>query len=330
MGIKGSLLPVRLSLVSVTFYLFCKGSKILVIGQKISFPALPLWLQKRTFAFHWRHLQAAHSLRQSPMIELTNALRRQIAALDKAKERRLTRWFRAEGAKCVLDTLDAFPVIHLLATHQWIEDHPKVAEEYAGVLTQCTTRDLERMSSMATPPPVIAVYGMKEDTFEDTFNDLTMGHALILALDSIQDPGNLGTIMRVCDWMGVDTVLASHGTADVYSPKVVQATMGAIARVRVLYGDLPSILKSADMPIFGTFLNGENMYTAELPTNGIIVIGNEGNGISPGVAECVNRRITIPSYPPQRRTSESLNAATATAITLAMFRRKAMVENLQK
>lgn len=178
---------------------------------------------------------------------------------------------------------------------------------------------MERMTALSTAPAVVAVYDIPSPCTK------LAGIAdknLVLALDTIQDPGNLGTIMRVADWMGVETIICSRETVDVYSPKVVQATMGAISRVSVIYGNLPEMITEVNSPaIYGTFLNGENINTTQLENRGIIVIGNEGRGISDTVAALVNRRITIPSYPAGRVTSESLNAAVATAITLAAFRR---------
>ena len=128
--------------------------------------------------------------------------------------------------------------------------------------------------------------------------------------------------MRTADWMGIDTILASADTVDCFNPKAVQATMGAISRVKVIYGDLPGMLSSLDMPVYGTYLDGENIYTAPLSTAGVVVMGNEGRGISPEVTACVSHRLLIPSYPPDRPTSESLNVATATAIVLSQFRSK--------
>lgn len=252
------------------------------------------------------------------MIELTNAIRKLTASLEQAKHRREAGLFKAEGTKCVLDTLGHFRPRHLMATAAWAAEHPDTCLRHEGVLTQCAPRDMERMSSLSTPPPVIAVYEIPDEQRLDADAD----NSLILALDEVQDPGNLGAIMRVCDWMGVDVVLASRDTADVYQPKVVQATMGAISRVRVVYGDLPQMIGQLKPPhVMGTFLDGDDIYRADLPRSGVIVMGNEGRGVSPEVAALVTRRLTIPSYPPGRPTSESLNVATATAITLAMFRK---------
>ena len=147
---------------------------------------------------------------------------------------------------------------------------------------------------------------------------------LSLALDDIQDPGNLGTIIRLADWYGVTDVFCSTHSADVYSPKTVQATMGALARVRVHYVDLPSFLDEVkdEIPVYGTFMSGTNIYSAQLSEHGVIVIGNEGNGISAEVENRITHKITIPNYPFGSQTSESLNAGIATAITVSEFRRK--------
>ena len=153
---------------------------------------------------------------------------------------------------------------------------------------------------------------------------------MVLALDHIQDPGNMGTLMRTADWFGVRHIVCSHDTVGCFNPKVVQATMGAIFRVKFHYTDIPALCRSAlqaDGKVYGTFLDGENMYQKSL-SNGVerpsmIVIGNEANGISAATAACVSDRLYIPPYPADDSGSESLNAAVATAITVAEFRRRA-------
>lgn len=244
------------------------------------------------------------------MMELTNNMRKTYASLSTTKGRKETGLFMAQGTKCVLDTLGHFKLEALLATHQWIEEHPQ-----AGAM-QVSASDLKRISTLNTPPPVIAIYHIPESVELPDF-----ANELVVALDCVQDPGNLGTIMRVCDWMGVRHILASPDTADVWNPKVVQASMGAISRVKVLYAPLTEVLMDAKVPIYGTFLNGENIYDANLSRSGVVIMGNEGNGISAEVADLVTNRLTIPSYPPGEPTSESLNVAIATAITLSEFRR---------
>ena len=244
---------------------------------------------------------------------ITNNDRKTLASLSTPKGRKATGWFMAQGDKCVRDTLGHFRLVRLLHTPEW--ERP---DAYADVAEEAKPSDLKAISTLATTPSVIAVYEIPRD--EESI-DLRDGE-LALALDCVQDPGNLGTIMRVADWMGVERIFASHDTADVWNPKVVQATMGAISRVTVTYCDLPKMLDTNwGAPVYGTFLDGSDIYKTRLENWGIIVMGNEGNGISPEVANHVTRRITIPSYPKDRPTTESLNVAIATAITLAEFRR---------
>ena len=151
-----------------------------------------------------------------------------------------------------------------------------------------------------------------------------VGRNLALALDDVQDPGNLGTIIRIADWFGLTDVICSRGTADVYNPKVVQATMGCIARVNVLYTDLCEFIDSlpSDIPVYGTFLDGDSIYGQKLSGYGLIVMGNEGNGISRVLSEKISNRLLIPNYPPERAATDSLNVAVATAIICSEFRRK--------
>ena len=147
---------------------------------------------------------------------------------------------------------------------------------------------------------------------------------LCLVLDDVQNPGNLGTIVRLADWFGIEHIFCSKGCADIYNPKTVQATMGGIARVQMHYVDLPEMLSSLErgIPVYGTFLDGDNMYQKTLENRGLIVMGNEGKGVSREVEALVSERLYIPNYPEGRETSESLNVAIATAIVCAEFRRR--------
>lgn len=191
---------------------------------------------------------------------------------------------------------------------------------------------MSRISSLSSPSPSLAVLRKPEDSvIEDpaVLKPLLSKGGLFLALDTIRDPGNLGTILRIADWFGIDAVFAAKDTVDVFNPKVVQATMGAIFRVRLHYVDLPELSKIVlDMggKIFGTFLDGKNMYDRELDNGddkpSVIVIGNEANGISAAMSELVTDRLYIPPFPQDNPGSESLNAAIATAITVAEFRRR--------
>ena len=184
---------------------------------------------------------------------------------------------------------------------------------------------MERISALSSPSPALALVRKPADLSSAKLPS----KGLILALDGIRDPGNLGTILRIADWFGIDAVYASEDTVDVFNPKVVQATMGAIFRVKFHYADIPALCSSALKAggrVYGTFLDGENMYGKEL-SNGteapsVIVIGNEANGISANTAACVTDRLFIPPFPADDPGSESLNAAVATAITVAEFRRQ--------
>ena len=240
-----------------------------------------------------------------------------VASLGNARNRREEKCFVAEGTKCVVDTWNAFKCRYLFATSAWIEAH---AKELPGVNPIVVKRaDMERMSQLSTPSQVLAVYELPDVEFDEA----SLSSNLVIALDRVQDPGNLGTIMRIADWFGITDIVCSPDTVDVYNPKVVQATMGAISRVKVHYLDLVDLIKrNADIPVYGTFLDGDNMYEKELTPYGLLVMGNEGNGVSAEVASLVNERLYIPNYPPQRETSESLNVAMATGIICAEFRRR--------
>lgn len=192
---------------------------------------------------------------------------------------------------------------------------------------------MKRISALASPSPVLAVVSKPEDIYIDdcmSLSGLLSKGGLYLALDTIRDPGNLGTILRIADWFGIDAVFAAKDTVDVFNPKVVQSTMGAIFRVRMHYVDLPSLSDMMlDMGgrIYGTFLDGQNIYSRPLDTGvdgipSMIVIGNESEGISKAMTAKVSDRLYIPPYPADDPGSESLNAAVATAITVAEFRRR--------
>lgn len=248
-------------------------------------------------------------------MQLTNSDRKLYADLDRARTRRETGLFMAEGTKCVLDTLPHFDLVRLCATDKWLLEHPLSRGLEA---TPVKRADLERMTRLSTPPEVIAVYRIPQVTLDDAL----VAEGLTLALDRVQDPGNLGTIVRLADWFGVKQVVCSPDTVDVWSPKVVQATMGAVARVKCIYMPLSELIeRHREVPVYGTFLDGDDIYSAPLPDRAIVVMGNEGQGISQEVGAKVTRRILIPSYPAGVPTSESLNVSMATAITLSEFRR---------
>lgn len=189
---------------------------------------------------------------------------------------------------------------------------------------------MKRISSLASPSPALAVVRKPSDVSLDDISRVGIPEkGLYLGLDGIRDPGNLGTILRIAEWFGIDAIYASRGTVDVFNPKVVQATMGAIFRVRIHYVDLPSFsekLLAAGGRVYGTFLDGRNMYSRDLDTGiekpVMIVIGNESEGVSAAMEALVSDRLYIPPYPADDPGSESLNAAVATAVTVAEFRRR--------
>ena len=250
---------------------------------------------------------------------LTNRLRKEVASLGSARDRREFGCFVAEGTKCVHDTWGCFQCEWLFATPRWIDENRSWLGGYEPV--SVPRSDIGRMSQLKTPGDVIAVYRLPQREFDP----VQFSQGLALALDGVQDPGNLGTIIRVADWFGVENIVCSPDTVDCFNPKVVQATMGAIARINVVYHDLADAFSMIpDTPLFGTFLDGSDIYSADLPSQGIIVMGNEGNGISPAVRELISHRLLIPSYPAGRPTSESLNVAMATGIVLSEFRRRSL------
>ena len=190
---------------------------------------------------------------------------------------------------------------------------------------------MERITCLNSPSPVLAVIEKPNFTPDSILQSITSKgssgrKSLFLALDGVKDPGNLGTIIRIADWFGIDAIFASQGSVEVYNPKVVQATMGAIFRKQVIYTDLAKVCEkflSAGLPVYGTFLDGKNLYE-NLPADkkqGLIVMGSESFGISPQLEALINNKLLIPPYPTDSVTSESLNVAIATAIICAEFRR---------
>jgi TrmH family RNA methyltransferase len=239
-----------------------------------------------------------------------------IRSLEHKKIRMKEDVFIAEGPKVVGDLLAISRANQIFATHEWIERNENVNAE----ITEITDDELSKLSFLQHPQQVIGVFAIPHPQF----NNSTISNRLCLALDGVQDPGNLGTIIRIADWFGITDIICSTDTADAYNPKVVQATMGSIARVNIYNTNLSDIIDNLppSTPIYGTMLDGQNIYNEELSDRGIIIMGNEGNGISEGIAKKVNSKLLIPNYPPQRDTADSLNVAIATAIICAEFRRR--------
>ena len=231
-----------------------------------------------------------------------------ITSLQQKKQRIAHQLFFAEGIKVIQELLDSkFELVHLYTTQN---DFDQVSNEKKVVINEV---ELKKITALATQNTCLAVFKIPVGKEIDE-------SGIILTLDSIRDPGNLGTILRLCDWFGINQLICSKETVDIYNPKVVQATMGSIARVNVNYIDLETFIGQTNLEVFGTFMDGNNIYKTDLPQEGIIIMGNEANGISTELEKLILNRLTIPRFGNLQKT-ESLNVATATAIVLSEFRR---------
>lgn len=231
-----------------------------------------------------------------------------ITSLQLKKYRNEHQLFIAEGVKVIQELLESnFVLEHLFVTEALFEP--------VGISqkTLTTEAEMKRISALSSPSSCLAVFKIPKPSKMET-------KGLIVALDDIRDPGNLGTIIRLCDWFGVRQLVCSAETVDVYNPKVIQSTMGSIKRVNVSYVDLDTFISQSTQPVFGTFMDGKNVYSEKLPKDAILVLGNEANGISASLEKSIKNRIAIPRFGEIQET-ESLNVATATAIFLSEFRR---------
>lgn len=222
--------------------------------------------------------------------------------------------FVAEGQKAIKEIIDAGFRVEML----YAADKNELSAKNVSIISK---EEMERISFLQTPTNYLALIRIPENIngYRICETELT------LVLDEVQDPGNLGTIIRLADWFGISSIVCSINTADCFNPKVVQATMGAIARVKIVYCDLEVVLKDAqnrNIPIFGTFMNGDNIYTSKLPQNGVLVMGNEGSGISKDIELLITQKLTIPSF--KAENVESLNVAIATAICCSEFKRRTL------
>jgi len=231
-----------------------------------------------------------------------------ITSLQQKKYRLANQMFIAEGVKVIQELLQSnFVLEHLYETSSIFEN---IANYQKSLISE---QDMKRISALSSPSACLAIFKIpKDNAIENS--------GLIIALDDIRDPGNLGTIIRLSDWFGVKQILCSPETVDVYNPKVIQATMGSIARVKVSYLDLKSFFANTSLPVFGAFMDGATIYKEKLATDGILIFGNEANGISSELEKFIENRIAIPRFGDIQQT-ESLNVATATAIFLSEFRR---------
>ena len=229
-----------------------------------------------------------------------------ITSLQQKKYRSQNGLFVAEGPKVIDELLNENMELHSLFSTNTSEI---TAENHFYV----TETELKKISFLKTANSSLALFKIPQ-------SKIIQNKGLIVALDAVRDPGNLGTIIRLCDWFGVQQLICSEDTADCYNPKVVQATMGSLARVQVHYVSLPEYLEKINLPIFGGFMDGKNVYSEKLPKDGILVMGNEANGISNEIIQKITHKITIPRFGKIQKT-ESLNVASATAILLSEFRR---------
>lgn len=231
-----------------------------------------------------------------------------ISSLKKKKSRTQNNLFIAEGIKVVEELISStFKLNTLFCTEDYTN---KFQVENIQIISD---KELKSISEFTSPNQVLAIFEIpKKDAIKKT--------GFTLVLDEINDPGNLGTIIRLCDWFAVDQIVCSTNTVDCFNPKVVQASMGSLSRVSIVYSDLKPFLGKETRPIYGALLNGENVYKTSLPSHAVLILGNEANGINKEVQNRITKPITIPQFGNAQNT-ESLNVATATAILLSEFRR---------
>jgi RNA methyltransferase, TrmH family len=242
-----------------------------------------------------------------------------IKSLTDVKKRKLSGLFVVEGEKMVRELLVSnFGVQQIFATEKWLAENP----EHSKLSQSVSSEELIRISQQKTPNQVLALAELPG--YHLNLNKLK--NQLCLVLDDLQDPGNLGTIIRICNWFGVEHVICSLNTADSFNPKVVQSSMGGIFRVKIYYQDLAVFLNEYKIvckhPVAGTFLKGESVYDTPYKKHGLLVLGNESKGISEPIAALVDQKITIPSFPESNVDMDSLNVAIASAIIISEFRRR--------
>lgn len=241
-----------------------------------------------------------------------------IHSLELKKNRFSEQVFVAEGNKLVSDMIRCYSCKLLIAKPDWINDNRDIEAEEVII---AENDEIQKVSFLKTPQDVLAVFQFP--TWD--IREVCPEKELILMLDGVQDPGNLGTIIRLADWFGIKHIICSYDTADVFNLKVVQATMGALSHVKIYYTDLETYIRETTtkgIPIYGTFLDGKDIYTQDLSDHGILIMGNEGNGIRENIERLVNKKLFIPSYHNYGNTAESLNVAIAAAVVCAEFRRR--------
>ena len=251
---------------------------------------------------------------------LSKQITKIIQNLEKKKFREKYNLFKIEGEKLVAELLRSPLAVHaIIAYPEWIQANGHLLGK--NQVLETDEKSMKAISNFQSLPHVMALAEIPNHPYHP---DEVAG-TLSLVLNGIQDPGNLGTILRIADWFGVSHLLCDRDCASIYNPKCVQASMGAIFRVHAYYLDLPETirqLKAKGMPVFGTFLDGENIYTSPLPSQGLIIMGNEGKGIAEDIGKLADFRLTIPNFTPAGASSESLNVGVATGIILSEFKRR--------
>ncbi len=244
-----------------------------------------------------------------------------ITSLQQKKYRDQHQLFVAEGNKLVSDLIKAKTEVEfLIYTSEWKEGYSLSSKTKINNRIETDANQLKKISSLKTPATVIGVFKIQSQTTSET----SIQNSLSLVLDDVQDPGNLGTIIRIADWFGIKHIFCSRNTVDLYNSKVIQATMGAISSVNVVYTDLEDLIlkyKKPSFPIYGTFLEGEIIYKTQLQKQGFIIMGNEGKGVSKNIQKLVTHKLYIPDFPNGEAVSESLNVSVATSIICSEFRR---------
>ena len=244
---------------------------------------------------------------------LTKNQAKLVKSLADKKNRVETELFLVEGAKSVLELLNSdFQIDLILITDEFFEKHGEQIRDRSKEFEIVRQEDLEKSGTLETNDSALAVVKQRSNFASETKNT-----GIILALDEIKDPGNLGTIVRIADWYGVKNIIASKNTVDFYNPKVIAASKGSFTRINVFYTDLEKFLPETKLPILGAFMEGENIHETKFPANGILLMGNESKGVSSGIGKFVTDKITIPRI----GSAESLNVAIATAIILDNWRK---------
>jgi len=231
-----------------------------------------------------------------------------ITSLQQKKYRNKNNLFIAEGVKCVNEFLKSDFIVQKLFYTLGFEHNLELDKAH-----EVSVEELKKISNYNTPNEVLALFEIpKENEIEEK--------NFTLVLDGVNDPGNLGTIIRLCDWFGVSQLICSKDTVDCYNPKVVQSTMGSLNRVSIVYADIESFISKTSLPVYSAMMSGDNVYCSSLPKNAVLVMGNEANGVRESVSELINNKLTIPKFG-DKQLAESLNVATATAILLSEFKR---------